>query len=125
MNPGLLSFPGRGGFESPELPVPAANTHVDIQHALYGQPALVRGVLVCKQADNGYKPGDEIDFGLTRQAGTSNAPQALSVSATAGRVTIYRHGSDLSAHQVDAAAIATLTSTNWAVKVYAWGFKLA
>lgn len=94
-------------------------------HGLAGKPQVVRVVMLCTNANNGYLIGDEVDVNDFHANGIYN-PVTVSADATkiylaygqAGNAWIL-HGS-----KADGTYGATITKSDWNLKIYAYYFGL-
>ena len=84
-------------------------------------PKLVRAVIRCNSADNGYAAGDEVDIGAVRDNGLGNSNVITVVSDTTNVVVLVDvSGSDMEMQPKGGTTFANLVEANWNPKVYAW-----
>ena len=106
-------------YESEEIAYPSANNiiHAEFDHELGETPKLIQAVLVCKTAQSGYQPGDEIawcndycpGYYLVQMAGNSSKVY-LNVG---GLVLIVNRNTS-------GGGGAAITKANWRWKIKAW-----
>lgn len=121
MNTGLYPISQAHLFVSPLFTL-AIGQFANVPHGLGGKPQFVRWVLENVVADEGYVPGDEIEFygvldvsaGVVRLTGDANATHVFAVS--------YSLLVGLGVHNKTSGAFNAITSTRWRAKCYAYFF---
>lgn len=90
-------------------------------HGLGAMPKLVRAVIRCNSADNGYSAGDEVDIGAVRDNGLGNS-NVITVCSDATNVIVIVDisGADMEMQPKGGTTFANLVEANWNPKVYAW-----
>jgi hypothetical protein len=112
-------------FISSTLTLPGLATEVSVAHGLGGKPKLVRLVLICTSADQGYSVGDELDMIGTGAAGVfaANVGAVTSSDATNINVSTLPNGTSPFAGILKggtSGGSTYFTSASWGMKIYAW-----
>lgn len=120
MNPGLYSLPTGGNvLESDEYAIPAAGAPFDVAHNFGVVPTSVFLVLVCKQAELGYSPGDEIS--VVNAAPSGYSLPAFQATANGSVVTLLRYRPEVTTllNKSSGVPYTAITHSKWRLKVYA------
>ena len=119
MNQGLLGGTG-GRFVSPVIPLPATAVALAaaFNHGLHVTPIGAVWSLVCKQADQGYQPGDEVECASVSNG--SNGGLVFYTNKNGTQVTLTYASTTLTAINRGGTALAALTASHWGVKCVAW-----
>lgn len=106
-------------FVTPELGIPPPGTAVtNAAHGLAGTPQVLRAVLVCKIAENGYAIGDEPDLSTVVQS--ANGGSMWSVGGNATNVFAARSTpADAMIAKTTPSGGSAWTTNNWRIKIYA------
>jgi hypothetical protein len=108
----------RNMFTSPLITVGSSGVLYDHSHGLSNTPPVVRFVLVCQTAEQGYFAGDELP--LDQVKGGSGNP-CWTYGANSTNVWLASHENTISAFPRTATANNTgLTPADWKAKIYAW-----
>jgi len=105
---------GKPDFVSGELNVPdSSNTYYSATHGLGVAPSRLDAILICKQADLGYSPGDVVKCPLEYNYG-------LYVASNNSEVRIIRGKYGAALYYWDGSSQDYIDVTKWKVKVMAW-----
>ena len=112
-------------FISTTLTLPGLDTEVSVAHGLGGKPKLIRVVLICTSADQGYSVDDELDMIGTGAAGVfaGNVGAVISSDATNVNVSTLPNGTSPFVGILkggSSGGSTYFTSASWGMKVYAW-----
>lgn len=110
------TFDNLGSFYA----LPGAGLNLEITHSLPAIPFMVRAVLVCTSAVNGYSVHDELNIEAvaTDTAGDNNFP-AFAVTADATKITVSENNNWNDLYYIQkAGASSTFDPTKWKLKVY-------
>jgi len=93
---------------------------LDVAHGLGGTPGIVRYVLVCKTADLGFAPGDEVSgSGVTVDSGGATGTAWMDVVGNSTNVVaVALSGTPTLIRRSDATRV-TITTASWKFKIYA------
>lgn len=87
-------------------------------HGLAGKPQVVRSVLVCTAASQGYAIGDEVELAATYSSGSVTIGNAWANSTNVG-FSSWETAANTSLPNKTTGATATASPSSWAVKIYA------
>lgn len=121
MNPGLYPNPAplARTFVSAEVTLATGGAFLNVQHGLAGTPSKVRAVLVCKVANLGYVPGDEVDCAYASDSATDEQAFTLAANATQVALTCASTTTSRILNKADGTGPTAITAASWKAKIYA------
>ena len=116
-------FPSASGFPTPDFVssdvLVSGSTKADFAHGLGTVPSMVRVLLVCNSAGDGYSTGDVIEAGICQgERGIATVGWSALIDAT--NVSIIQAGDIHNIVHKTAFTVAEFTKAKWDWRIEAW-----